>query len=124
MFRLKKGWRLALAMIAICGLATMPGTAKAHDDEKGHRPGECGADARDSFTIAVIPDTQNCVDNNKPQPDSLKTFKGETQYLADHKHPMNLTFHPAHAGSGAPVPSRQAVTLSSVGHPAVCSSSA
>lgn len=51
-----------------------------------------GAYARDSFTIAVIPDTQNYVDNNKPQPASLSVFKAETQYLANHKHDLHLAF--------------------------------
>jgi len=45
-----------------------------------------------TFTIAVIPDTQNYVDNNKPQPSSLITFKEETEYLAAHKRDLNLVF--------------------------------
>jgi len=48
--------------------------------------------ARDVFTIAVIPDTQNYVDNNKTQPDSLNVFKAETTYLAEHKHDKHLAF--------------------------------
>lgn len=51
-----------------------------------------GAYANDSFTIAVIPDTQNYVDNNKTQPDSLNFYKAETSYLANHKHDLNLVF--------------------------------
>ena len=50
------------------------------------------AQAVDTFTIAVIPDTQNYVDNTKPQPGSLSVFKAETQYLADHKDAMSLVF--------------------------------
>ncbi len=48
--------------------------------------------AGNSFTIAVIPDTQNYVDDTKPQPDSLNFFKAETLYLAKHKNDMNLAF--------------------------------
>jgi hypothetical protein len=50
------------------------------------------ASANESFTIAVIPDTQNYVDNNKPQPQSLETFKAEMQLLKDYKNPLNLAF--------------------------------
>jgi hypothetical protein len=50
------------------------------------------AHAANTFTIAVIPDTQNYVDNTKPQPGSLSVFKAETQYLADHKAKMGLVF--------------------------------
>jgi hypothetical protein len=45
-----------------------------------------------SFTIAVIPDTQNYVDNTKPQPASYKGFVAETTYLATHKNELNLAF--------------------------------
>jgi hypothetical protein len=51
-----------------------------------------GAYAGSSFTVAVIPDTQNYVDNTKSQPNSLGIYKTETQYLADHKDDMNLMF--------------------------------
>jgi hypothetical protein len=36
----------------------------------------------DQFTIAVISDTQNYVDDLKPQPDSSVVFEQETRYLA------------------------------------------
>jgi hypothetical protein len=50
-------------------------------------------DKRDKkFTIAVIPDTQNYVDNTKKQPDSTKDFIVETQYLATHKDDLKLVF--------------------------------
>ena len=51
-----------------------------------------GAHARDFFTIAVISDTQNYVDNNKPQPASLEVFKQQTRYLADHRNELKLAF--------------------------------
>lgn len=51
-----------------------------------------GAHARDAFTIAVISDTQNYVDNNKPQPGSLRVFAQETRYLAEHARAMELAF--------------------------------
>ncbi len=51
-----------------------------------------GARARDFFTIAVIPDTQNYVDELKPQPASLETFKQEIRYLAGHRHDLKLAF--------------------------------
>jgi len=44
------------------------------------------------FTIAVIPDTQNYVDNTKKQPASIKDFLTETAYLAAHKNALNLVF--------------------------------
>jgi hypothetical protein len=44
------------------------------------------------FTIAVIPDTQNYVDNTKKQPASAKDFSTETAYLATHKNALNLVF--------------------------------
>ena len=57
----------------------------------------------DRFTVAVIPDTQFYVDSGNTlttspgytQPnanDSAKYFKGETQWLADHKKALNLVF--------------------------------
>ena len=48
--------------------------------------------AASTFTIAVIPDTQNYVDDTKPQPDSLDVFKTETQYLAGQKDSVSLAF--------------------------------
>ena len=44
------------------------------------------------FTIAVIPDTQNYVDNTKKQTASAKDFMTETAYLATHKNEPNLVF--------------------------------
>jgi hypothetical protein len=55
----------------------------------------CGpalASARDFFTIAVIPDTQNYVDERKPQPASLSAFLAETRYLAHHREDLRLAF--------------------------------
>jgi hypothetical protein len=46
----------------------------------------------ETFTIAVIPDTQNYDDSTKSQPASLAPFLAETQYLADHKSDLNLVF--------------------------------
>ena len=46
----------------------------------------------DFFTIAVIPDTQNYVDDTKPQPDSFATFKAETRYLASEGRALKLAF--------------------------------
>jgi hypothetical protein len=51
-----------------------------------------GAYARDVFTIAVIPDTQNYPDSTKPQPQSLATFLAETRFLAEHKNDLKLAF--------------------------------
>ena len=50
------------------------------------------ANGDNRFTIAVIPDTQNYVDNTKKQPASAKDFLTETTYLATHKNPLNLVF--------------------------------
>jgi hypothetical protein len=54
--------------------------------------GAGAARSGDAFTIAVIPDTQNYVDELRPQPGSLQTFKDETRYLADHKSELDLVF--------------------------------
>ena len=48
--------------------------------------------ARNFFTVAVIPDTQNYVDSANPQPQSLATFLGETRFLAQHRHELKLAF--------------------------------
>jgi Calcineurin-like phosphoesterase len=86
MFQLKrKGRRMALAMVAGAALAGTSGPAVAHEEERA-------AEAGDSFTIAVIPDTQNYVDHTRPQPASLQTFKAETGYLARHRRELNLAF--------------------------------
>ena len=45
-----------------------------------------------TFTMAIIPDTQNYVDDTKPQPGSLSVFHAETRYLADRKDSINLVF--------------------------------
>ncbi len=82
MLEQKKGWPFALVSITLAGLALFPVTASAHDDR----------DREDVFTVAVIPDTQNYVDNNKAQPASLVGFKTETQYLANNRHRLNLAF--------------------------------
>jgi len=44
------------------------------------------------FTIAVIPDTQNYVDDTRQQPTSTNDFMAETSYLATHKNDLNLVF--------------------------------
>ena len=44
------------------------------------------------FTIAVIPDTQNYVDNTKSQPASSHDFIAQTSYLAAHRKDLNLVF--------------------------------
>ena len=57
--------------------------------------------ADNRFTIAVIPDTQNCVDNTKKQPDSTQEFITETSYLAIHKNALNqVLWIPSRMGSG------------------------
>ncbi|HYA90618.1 MAG TPA: metallophosphoesterase [Thermodesulfobacteriota bacterium] len=53
---------------------------------------QVAAYAASTFTIAVIPDTQNYVNETNPQPGSLSVFKAETRYLADQKDSMNLVF--------------------------------
>lgn len=77
---MKKSWysRTAAALLLCVGIAAclMAGAAYAGN----------------YFTIAVIPDTQNYVDDTKPQPDGLNFFKAETLYLAKHKHDMDLAF--------------------------------
>lgn len=53
----------------------------------------CGATAlADKFTIGVISDTQNYVDNNKPQPASTNIYIQQMQYLADQKVSKNIAF--------------------------------
>lgn len=72
----------ALAILFLA-LSLVPGAARAHGPELR---------APDSFTIAVIPDTQNYVDDKKPQPQSLEVFKQEMRFLKDFKRAMNLAF--------------------------------
>jgi len=48
--------------------------------------------SRDFFTIAVIPDTQNYVDDSRPQPRSARAFIAETAFLASHKDELRLAF--------------------------------
>ena len=72
-----------LAVLALTASLT-PAVASAH--HRAHNP------AHDSFTIAVIPDTQNYVDSAKAQPTSLQVFKQETRYLAQHRRDLNLAF--------------------------------
>jgi hypothetical protein len=72
--------RLALSLAL--ALLLLPGATRAHGPEFD----------RDTFTVAVIPDTQNYTDNNKPQPQSLETFKQEMQFLKDQRRAMNLVF--------------------------------
>ena len=56
-------------------------------------PGTVYSDNGDKrFTIAVIPDTQNYVDNTKTQPASVKDFIAETRYLALNKERLKLVF--------------------------------
>lgn len=45
-----------------------------------------------TFTIAVLPDTQNYVKTNVTQPASINIFKGETQFIADNADNMNIVF--------------------------------
>lgn len=69
---------LALAL----ALSLVPGAARAHGPEP----------RGDFFTVAVIPDTQNYVDDRKPQPQSLETFAREMRFLKDFKDAMRLAF--------------------------------
>ncbi|HVP77813.1 MAG TPA: metallophosphoesterase [Thermodesulfobacteriota bacterium] len=68
-----------LALIVLCLGITVWSTANvAYGDNR--------------FTIAVIPDTQNYVDNTKTQPASAEEFVTETAYLATRKDALNLVF--------------------------------
>ena len=51
-----------------------------------------GSALAQSFTVAVVPDTQNYSDIALPQPRGAETFAREMQYLADQKGPKNLAF--------------------------------
>ena len=46
----------------------------------------------ETFSIAVIPDTQNYVDQNKPQPASTNIYNLEMQYLANNMASQNIVF--------------------------------
>lgn len=73
--------RLCSAVLVLA-LAVIPVVALAHGPEVSGQ----------EFTVAVIPDTQNYVDERKPQPQSLETFKQEMQFLKDHRRALNLAF--------------------------------
>jgi hypothetical protein len=45
-----------------------------------------------TFTVAVLPDTQNYVKTNVSQPASTNIFKSETQFIADNADNMNIAF--------------------------------
>jgi hypothetical protein len=45
-----------------------------------------------TFTIAVVPDTQNYSDVALPQPRGQQTFETEMRYLADQRGPKNIAF--------------------------------
>ena len=51
-----------------------------------------GSSLAQTFTVAVVPDTQNYSDIALPQPRGAETFTREMQYLADQKGPKNLAF--------------------------------
>ncbi len=48
--------------------------------------------ADNAFSIAVIPDTQNYVDELKAQPESFNDFLAETRHLANNKATLDLAF--------------------------------
>lgn len=50
------------------------------------------AAAAQTFTVAVVPDTQNYSDITLPQPRGEQTFALEMQYLADQRGPKNIAF--------------------------------
>jgi hypothetical protein len=51
-----------------------------------------GAAQAQTFTVAVVPDTQNYSDIALPQPRGQETFEREMQYLADQRAPKNIAF--------------------------------
>ena len=51
-----------------------------------------GAVEAQTFTVAVVPDTQNYSDLTLPQPRGQQTFEQEMQYLADQRAPKNIAF--------------------------------
>lgn len=51
-----------------------------------------GSALAQSFTVAVVPDTQNYSDIALPQPRGAETFDQQMQYLADQKGPKNIAF--------------------------------
>jgi hypothetical protein len=73
-------------LVLFMGMASWfaPGTAYDGDER--------GVEKSTRFTIAVIPDTQNYVDDTKKQPASTKSFLSQTAYLATHKNALNLVF--------------------------------
>lgn len=75
--------RIGLVSVA-AGLFLAPSFALARED--GPSP--------DSFTVAVIPDTQNYADFTHPQPASLQPFKQQTQYLASYRRALHVAFVP------------------------------
>lgn len=51
-----------------------------------------GAVSAQTFTVAVVPDTQNYSDVALPQPRGAETFEQEMRYLADQRGPKNIAF--------------------------------
>jgi len=51
-----------------------------------------GAVGAQTFTVAVVPDTQNYSDLALPQPRGADTFELEMRYLADQRGPKNIAF--------------------------------
>lgn len=53
---------------------------------------QAGAAAAQTFTVAVVPDTQNYADVTLPQPRGEETFVQQMQYLADQRGEKNIAF--------------------------------
>jgi hypothetical protein len=74
--------RFILATLMLSALF-IPAGANAHSDT---------CRTNNAFTIAVISDTQNYVDETHAQPDGLAIFEQQTRFLASHKRQLNLAF--------------------------------
>jgi hypothetical protein len=46
----------------------------------------------ETFTVAVLPDTQDYCNDNMEQNESINIFKGETQFIANNRAAMNIVF--------------------------------
>jgi len=68
-------WRQAVSAIAAVSLLFQAGAAVAQ-----------------TFTVAVVPDTQNYADVTLPQPRGEETFVQQMQYLADQRGEKNIAF--------------------------------
>ena len=81
---------VVVLLALILGISGCSAVTGGHGTDAGHNEKANFGEPR--FTIAVIPDTQNYVDNTQKQPISNEDFIMETTYLANHKEALGLAF--------------------------------